>query len=339
MGIRNLNTILKNNCKNSIKRVRLSELAGKKVAVDASIYMYKYKSIYGSQWISAFYGFLKTLSILKCVFVFDGKDFIQDKAVERSRRSDMKKAMRNKLSEVEKAYEQYQSNGSMSETLLPFKTYNSYYSTLTNNRDLISDAKIQEYFFKTRNILMPLYDQDVNTIKSMCKNMGMCVIESNTEAEKTCSMLCHENKVDMVLSEDTDVLAYNTPSIISKLSMGECTLMNMKDVLSELELTPDQFIDMCIVCGSDYSQGLTGIGPVKAYKYIKIYNSIENIISKFPNIIPNKESFDHIKIRNIFKKSNSEIPSVDFPEPDETQLYEIIKQNHVQTTKVYKKLL
>ena len=46
-----------------------------------------------------------------------------------------------------------------------------------------------------------------------------------------------------------------------------------------------------------------------------------------PNIIPNKESFDHIKIRNIFKKCNSEILSVDFPEPNETQLYEIIKQS------------
>jgi len=339
MGIRNLNTILKNNCKNSIKRIRLSELSGNRVAVDASIYMYKYKSIYGSQWISAFYGFLKTLSVFKCVFVFDGKEFIQDKANERNRRSEMKKAMRNKLSEVEQAYEQYKVSGNMNDSLLPFKTYNRNYSTLTNNRDLISDSKIQDYISKTKNILMPLYDQDVNTIKLMCTNMGMCVIDSHTEAEKTCSMLCHENKVDMVLSEDTDVLAYNTPTIISKLSMGECTLINMKDLLSELELTSDQFVDMCIVCGSDYSAGLHGIGPVKAYKYIKIYNSIENIVSKFPNIIPNKETFDHVKIRNIFKPCSSEIPSIEFPVPDPNQLDQIIKQNHVQTTKVYKKLL
>lgn len=339
MGIRNLNTILKNNCKNSIKRVGLAELAGNRVAVDASIYMYKYKSIYGSQWISAFYGFLKTLSIFRCVFVFDGKDFIQDKAVERSRRSEMKKGMRNKLSEVEQAYNQYVESGTMSDILLPFKTFNRNYSTLTDNRDLISDSKIQEYFFKTRNILMPLYDQDVSTIKLMCENMGMAVINSHTEAEKTCSMLCHENKVDMVLSEDTDVLAYNTPRIISKLSMGECTLINMNDVLAELELTSDQFVDMCVVCGSDYSAGLVGVGPVKAYKYIKIYNSIENILTKFSNIVPNKETFDYVKIRNIFKKCSSEIESINFPDPNPEYLNEIIKQNHVQTTKVYKKLL
>lgn len=339
MGIRNLNTILKNNCKNSIKRVRLSDLSGNRVAVDASIYMYKYKSIYGSQWISAFYGFLKTLSIFKCVFVFDGKDFIEDKAVERSRRSEMKKGMRTKLSEVEEAYNQYVVNGTMSDILLPFKTFNRDYSTLTNDRDLISDTKIQEYFFKTKNILMPLYDQDVSTIKLMCENMGMAVINSHTEAEKTCSMLCHEKQVDMVLSEDTDVLAYNTPVIISKLSMGECTLINMNDVLRELELTHEQFIDMCIVCGSDYSPGLVGIGPVKAYKYIKMYNSIDNIISKFINIVPSKEAFDYVKVRNMFKKCSSEIPLIQFPEPNAEYLNEIIRKNHVQTTKVYKKLL
>ncbi len=45
-----------------------------------------------------------------------------------------------------------------------------------------------------------------------------------------------------------------------------------------LGLTDDEFIDMCILCGCDYASKIEGIGPVKAYKFIKQYGSIENII-------------------------------------------------------------
>lgn len=45
-----------------------------------------------------------------------------------------------------------------------------------------------------------------------------------------------------------------------------------------LGLTDDEFIDLCILCGCDYASKIEGIGPVKAYKFIKQYGSIENII-------------------------------------------------------------
>ncbi len=34
-------------------------------------------------------------------------------------------------------------------------------------------------------------------------------------------------------------------------------------VLSELKLTADEFVDMCILCGCDYTDKIPGIGPVK----------------------------------------------------------------------------
>lgn len=44
MGIRALNKFLQAKCKSSIKSIHLSELSGKKIAVDISIYLYKYIS-------------------------------------------------------------------------------------------------------------------------------------------------------------------------------------------------------------------------------------------------------------------------------------------------------
>jgi 5'-3' exonuclease len=42
MGIRGLNRFIQQKCANSATRIHLSELSGKRVAVDTSIYMYRY---------------------------------------------------------------------------------------------------------------------------------------------------------------------------------------------------------------------------------------------------------------------------------------------------------
>ena len=44
MGIRNLNYYLRNNCPDSIRCINISDLSGKRIVVDASIYLYKFES-------------------------------------------------------------------------------------------------------------------------------------------------------------------------------------------------------------------------------------------------------------------------------------------------------
>lgn len=44
--------------------------------------------------------------------------------------------------------------------------------------------------------------------------------------------------------------------------------IDLSKVLEGLELSQEEFIDLCILCGCDYTSTITGIGQVKAYKYI-----------------------------------------------------------------------
>ena len=74
----------------------------------------------------------------------------------------------------------------------------------------------------------------------------------------------------------------------------------------QLNITYDQFVDICILCGCDYTSKISGIGPIKAYKLIKEHTNIENIIN---NLITNnekskykvKDDFNYKIARNIFK--------------------------------------
>jgi flap endonuclease-1 len=45
-------------------------------------------------------------------------------------------------------------------------------------------------------------------------------------------------------------------------------------------MTMEEFIDLCILCGCDYTKNIGGIGPVKAFKFIKDCSTIEKVLEK-----------------------------------------------------------
>ena len=49
-------------------------------------------------------------------------------------------------------------------------------------------------------------------------------------------------------------------------------------MLSGLELTEEQFIDLCILLGCDYCDSIKGIGPHRALALIKEHKNIETIL-------------------------------------------------------------
>ena len=73
MGIKHLNRFLKENASNSMKLINVSELSGKKIAVDISIYMYRYAS--DNNLIENIYLMLAVFRYYNIIpiFIFDGK--------------------------------------------------------------------------------------------------------------------------------------------------------------------------------------------------------------------------------------------------------------------------
>ena len=71
-----------------------------------------------------------------------------------------------------------------------------------------------------------------------------------------------------------DSLTFGSSILIRGMSMAkqksgiELMHIDLSKVLEGLELSQEEFIDLCILCGCDYTSTITGIGQVKAYKYI-----------------------------------------------------------------------
>jgi 5'-3' exonuclease len=54
--------------------------------------------------------------------------------------------------------------------------------------------------------------------------------------------------------------------------------IDLSVLLAETELSMEQFIELCIMCGCDYATNIRGIGAVRALSLIKQHGSIEAVI-------------------------------------------------------------
>jgi hypothetical protein len=125
MGIKYLNRFLREECSSAIQMIPISQLTGKKIAVDISIYLYKYsaenlliENIYLMLSIFRYYQIIP-------VFIFDGKPPIEKKELLQKRREDKKIA--------EHEYEQLKIKLTSSETMID----NSEKQDIQNQMDVL----------------------------------------------------------------------------------------------------------------------------------------------------------------------------------------------------------
>ena len=71
-------------------------------------------------------------------------------------------------------------------------------------------------------------------------------------------------------SEDMDSLTFGTKVLLRGFNSKKEPIVHIElDVLLEqFGFTMEQFVDVCILCGCDYTTNIPGIGPIKAYNYI-----------------------------------------------------------------------
>ena len=80
MGIKNLNNLLRKKCPQVFVDIHLSEYAFKKLAIDVSLFMCKFKAICGDRWLTSFVNLVQCLrrNEIHCVFIYDnGESFLK----------------------------------------------------------------------------------------------------------------------------------------------------------------------------------------------------------------------------------------------------------------------
>ncbi|CRG99633.1 endonuclease, putative [Plasmodium relictum] len=158
-----------------------------------------------------------------------------------------------------------------------------------------------------KNIFIKINSKTANDIYNYLLLEKIPIFITKNDAEKECAIQCSHEK-DIVVSDDTDALAFGAPNLIRFITNKKKRhIINKEELLSELNINYEQFIDFCILSGCDYSAKIPGIGPVKAHEIIKKYKTIENFLeSKAFNKYKNSKLFNE-KLNGISMSLNDYI--------------------------------
>ena len=311
MGIKDLNKFITTFCPKAIKKLPISHYSGKKIAVDVSIFLYKF--IYSNKLIDSFYQqyyhFIK--ENIELIYVFDGKPPEEKEYVLNSRKNTKEKQI-NKIEEMEKALE-----------LIP-----------AENTIEIKRAKMKLNEAKRKCIIVT--QEDINNVKLLFDKIGAKYIHEECEADLICCDLYKKGLVSGCLSNDMDFLPSGCGILLRNYNLGNMIdEYNLDIILSESELSYEKFVDFCILCGCDYTCKIPRLGFITAFKSLKLYENIEGIIEelcvkqqKFK--LPDNFNYDIARklLKNEQQKNqNFKLHNLEFKAEPENEIIKFLKSH------------
>lgn len=105
----------------------------------------------------------------------------------------------------------------------------------------------------------------------MLRLFGIPYITAPMEAEAQCAELVSLGLVDGIITDDSDVFLFGGMRVYKNMfnqsKTVECFLLS--DLARELGLERDTLVRLAYLLGSDYVEGLSGVGPVVAMELMK----------------------------------------------------------------------
>lgn len=304
MGVKSLHKFLKQKTINLFKEVSFSDYSGKCIAIDTNLYLYRFKKQHGSNWIKLFYRMMSEFIHYKirCVCIYDSKAPEEKYTIQRER--DNKRRMaKHKAERLNDKLNNYQNNSIVDDELIAIMKKHINKSFLLNQEEMdtfIDTRIIQDEIRRCEMESLNVHRWEIDLSKELLSALSITYFDSPSEAETLCAHLCVDGQVDAVLSNDSDVLVYGTPFFLTDMNMTRKTFkqVNYEELLEQLSLSSSQFLDFCIMCGTDYNNNIPKIGPKKSFKYISEYQSIDAFQEAYPNI--DTSILNHHRIREIF---------------------------------------
>ena len=338
MGIHMLNRFIQSKCKESISCIPLSSLSGKKIAVDISIYLYKYlgenallENLY--LMISVF----REHNIIP-IFIFDGKPPVEKTETIELRRK-TKNSAREEYYRLKLILDGLESGGEGGEvgevddekvTTVEIEE-DTYIDVATNGEELRNAMK------QLKKKFVILKQQHIQDAKTLLQAYGVTYYEAPGEADILCANLVSKNIVYACLSEDTDMFVYGCSRVLRYLSLtsSKVILYDFHGILKTLNMDIGEFKQVSIMFGCDYSQDKKATqvetrSPVTST--MTIFNSYK-MFTKYKDetaIIVDNDFYDWIireneSLANIVQNAKKNIRLFDINYNNNLEIYDQIK--------------
>ena len=285
------------------KEIAFDDLKGKKIVVDASNMLYQFLSSIRqpdgslltdkdgnvtSHLVGIFSRFTNLMSRgIKLCVVFDGKPPLL-KIKTREEREYRKQLAEEKL---EKAREEE------------------------------NEEAILKYSKQVTRLNQNMIDES----KELFSALGLPVIQAPSESDAQMAFMNEKNDVWACATSDVDPLLHGAPRLVTNLTVSQRKklpsgkyvktnpdLIILSDTLNNLGITGDQLIVISILIGTDYNEGVKGIGPKTALKLVKQYKNFDELFKQVDVNFNWKEVYAVSKSMPIMKNYQLKWKGVDY---------------------------
>jgi len=153
----------------------------------------------------------------------------------------------------------------------------------------------------------------VGQAKKLFDYMGVPWVDAPEEGEAQASHMAKKGDAYAAGSQDFDALLFGTPILVRNMTLAGRRkmprrqvyvdvvpeILTLDDTLAALDITLEQLVDIGVMMGTDFNEGVKGIGPKKGLKLIKEFGSGEAAIEAKELDVPGFQN-----VRKVFLEPN-----------------------------------
>ncbi len=184
-----------------------------------------------------------------------------------------------------------------------------------------------------------LSNQMIEQSKNLLSHMGIPWIQAPGEGEAQASQIVKNDDAWAAGSQDFDSLLYGSPILVRNMTITgkrklpgkdqykkiHPELIELEKVFEKHQINQTQLIAIGILVGTDYNDGIKGIGPKRALKLVKEHGGIDKIEKELDDDF----EVDPVEVENLFLEPNiTEDYEIEWEDPDPESIKEFLCEKH-----------
>jgi len=179
--------------------------------------------------------------------------------------------------------------------------------------------------------------------KQLLEALGIPHIQAPSEGEAQASYMVKKGDAYAVGSQDFDCLLFGAPILVRNLTSSEKRKLPNKQAyttvhpdcirlepgLQKLGITREQLVDIAILLGTDFNEGVRGYGPKKSLQLLQKKGSLENAFDTISDSELKLSSGEIMVVRKIFLEPTiTQDYSLQWSKPDPSVVIRILCNEH-----------
>ena len=144
-------------------------------------------------------------------------------------------------------------------------------------------------------------EEDLGECRALLSALGVPWIQAPGESDAQCAHLVQAGHAWAAVTQDWDIALFGAPRALRNLTLSATRppeLLDLEAALAAAGLTRAQLVACATLIGTDYNEGIAGVGPVKAVKLVKEHGDLDGALRRLGAAIPDAAQvralyFDH----------------------------------------------